>query len=172
MKFTTRLYLYWVSIFFIFFISVIAVTSLLWGMNFAFWQAALVFIIVGIIPPAIVSSFFFKRLDYMESDDINPPSFSGQKKATFKIKTRSNVPFDELMQRVDRQWIISYSDRENKVLKFRTDSRVMSWGIGGYVKMHGEDSVFVVVYPIYENSRRDELFMNQTLRLMHAILKP
>lgn len=155
-----------------FFVAIIVVANVLWKVEIDFWHAALVFTIVGIVPPAVITSFYFKRLDYMESDDIEPPTFSGQKKATLKMKTHSQTPFDELMQRVDRQWIISYSDRKNKVLKFRTDTRIMSWGIGGYVKMNHEKSILVIVFPIYEKSRREKLIMNQTLRLMQSILNP
>ena len=74
------------------------------------------------------------------------------------------------MQRIDRQWIISFSDRKNKVLKFRTDARMTSWGLGGYLKMEEEGQVTVIIYPVLSRSKRDRLFVNQTLRLMHSIL--
>lgn len=172
MKFTTRLFLYWVSIFLVFFIGVIVVAGLLWSVQIHLWQAALVFLIVGVIPPAIITGFFYKRLDYMENEDIEPPSFPGQKKATFKFKARSRHHFDEIMQRIDRQWIISFSEREKHVLKFRTDSRMLSWGIGGYVKMEDENTAFIVVYPMFPNSRREQQVMNQTLRIMQLVLNP
>lgn len=173
MKFTTRLLLYWISIFLVFYIGILLAISLFWGLPINFWQILLVFGIVGVIPPVIISAYFFKRLDYMESEDIRPPVFSGQKKAVLKFKPRtSQPPFDEIMLRIDRQWIISYSDREHGVLKFRTDSRMMAWGIGGYVQQTSENTVNVTVYPIFPTSRREKKILNQTLRLMQSILNP
>jgi hypothetical protein len=108
----------------------------------------------------------------MESDDRDPPSFSGQKKAVFNFKGRTEYPFDEVMQRIDRQWIISFSDRENHLLKFRTDARMASWGLGGYLKMENENSITVIIYPIHPRSKREMLMVNQALRVMKSILDP
>jgi len=172
MRFTLRLFCYWVSIFLVFFIGVSAVLFFLWGLRVELWQAALAFFIVGMIPPGIITLYFSRRLDYMESNNLNPPSFSGQKKAVFQFKGRTKCPFDEVLQRVDRQWIISFSDRKNQILKFRTDARMVSWGMGGYLKMEDEETVIVIVYPIRPKSKREKLLVNHTLRLMHTILNP
>lgn len=172
MRFTTRLFFYWVSIFLVFYIGVIAVVYLLWGVKVNFWQSALVFFIVGMIPPGLITLYYSKRLDYMESEEQEPPSFSGQKKATFSFKGRTRSPFDEVMQRIDRQWIISFSDRKNQVLKFRTDSRMASWGLGGYLKMDDEENITAIVYSIHPKSKREALMVNQTLRILKSILNP
>lgn len=172
MRFTARLFLYWVSIFLVFYTGVIVVALLLWGMEISLWQTALVFFIVGMVPPGIITYYFSKRLDYMESEDPGPPSFSGQKKEVFLFKGRTGYPFDEVMQRIDRQWIISFSDRVNHVLKFRTDARLASWGLGGYLKMEDENRITVIIYPVHPRSKREALMVNQTLRIMKTILDP
>ena len=172
MRFTTRLFLYWVSIFLIFSIGVIGVVYFLWDFRVNLLQAAVVFFIVGVIPPGLITAWFSRRLNYMESERLDPPLFSGQKRATFQFKGHTSHPFDEVMQRVDRQWIISYSDRKNHVLKFRTDARMFSWGLGGYLKMEDAEKITVIVYPINPKSAREELFMNHLLRVMGTILQP
>lgn len=106
----------------------------------------------------------------MESDDSDPPSFSGQKTTLFHFRGRSENPFDEVMQRVDRQWIISYSDREKKILKFRTDARMISWGLGGYLKMEDREHILVIIYPIHPQSKREKLMVDQLLQLMKSVL--
>ncbi len=170
MRFTVRLFLFWVSVFLIFYLAVLGVVYLFWGVQFDFWQAALVFFLVGVIPPALITAYFFRRLDYMETEQLAPPPFSGQKKARFTFRARSDCPFDEVMQRIDRQWIISFSDRKNRVLKFRTDARMMSWGLGGYLSMREKDAVEVIVYPIHPRSGREELMLTQLLRVMASVL--
>jgi hypothetical protein len=85
------------------------------------------------------------------------------------FKSRTSCPFDEMMQKIDRQYIISYSDRKNKILKFRTDTRMLSWGIGGYLKMLDNETVEAYVYPVFKNSKREELTTNQVLRVIHSI---
>lgn len=173
MRFTTRLFFYWVFIFLLFYTGVILVVSLLWGVEMRLWQIALVFFIVGVIPPGLITFYFSKRLNYMESESLEPPSFSGYKKAVFTFKGRSTIfPFDEVLQRVDRQWIISFSDRKNRVLKFRTDARMASWGLGGYLMMGEENQVTVYVYPIHPKSKREVLMVNQTLRVMKSVIDP
>lgn len=134
------------------------------------WQIVMVFMIVGMIPPALITSFFAKRLNYMESDDISPPEFSGQKTEMLKYSGHTEQPFDEVMQIIDRQWIISYSDRRNYVLKFRTDSRMLSWGLGGYIKMDEGENLLIIVYPMYPKSGREMKLVKQVLLLMKTIL--
>jgi uncharacterized membrane protein len=60
MRFSTRLFLYWVSIFLMFYVGVIAVIFLLWQTRVDFWQSALVFFIVGMIPPGLITFYFSK----------------------------------------------------------------------------------------------------------------
>lgn len=170
MNFTVRLYFYWVSIFLMFYIGVLLVINFFWGLHMNLWQIVLVFIIVGMIPPALMTSLFAKRLNYMESDDITPPEFSSQKTDMLKYTGRNDLPFDEVLQIIDRQWIISYSDRKNRVLKFRTDSRMASWGLGGYIRMDEGENLLMIVYPMYPRSKREIKLVNQVLLLMRTIL--
>ena len=173
MKFSIRLMFFWIAVFLAFYFGILLVTAVLWGVPIQFWQMVLVFLIAGVLPPALITAYFYRRLDYMESEDLEPPKFKGVKKATLNFKKRTKQPaFDEVMLRIDRQWIISFSDRENRVLKFRTDTRMMAWGIGGYVKMTDDTTVQVVLYPMNSNSRREEKMMMQTLRVMQSILEP
>ena len=144
--------------------------TVFWEMRFNYWHLFIAFVINGIIPPAVITSLFYKRLDYMESDSLEPPTFRGVKTENLPYNTRTNkCPFDEMMHKVDRQYIISFSDREKKILKFRTDSRMLAWGISGYIKMTDPLNVEVHVYPIFSNSRRDALTVNQTLRVLHSV---
>ncbi|WP_294080017.1 hypothetical protein [Proteiniphilum sp. UBA5384] len=170
MKFTVRLYLYWVSIFLTFFAGILLVVYLLWDFRPVLWQVGIVFFIVGMIPPAIITLFVAKRLDYMESDDVDPPSFSGQRTERFHFKGHTRQPFDEVLQRVDRQWIISYSDRKKGILKFRTDARMAAWGLGGYIKMEDKETLLAIVYPIRPRSQREQLMVGQLLILMKSVL--
>lgn len=82
-----------------------------------YWQLLVAFIINGVIPPAIITSFLYYRLDYMESEDDTPPKFKGVKTMDIPFQARTDNPFDEMMQKIDRQYIISYSDRQKKILK-------------------------------------------------------
>jgi hypothetical protein len=169
MKFSTRILLFWILIFLIFFVAVIAIMAVLWKTEFKFWQLMIVFFIAGVVPPAIITSIYYRRLDYLESNDIEPPKFTGGKNVEFSYIGRTDHPFDEILQKVDKEWIISYSDRENMVLKFRTDYRVNSWGIGGYIRLI-DDKVQVYVYPPHKDSRRELLLMDQTVRLLQSIV--
>ena len=170
MKFTTKLIIFWASVFLIFLLGVVFVMTVFGDVHFNYWHLLIAFVINGIIPPAIITSLFYKRLDYMESENLEPPTFRGVKTANLAYKPRSGkCPFDDMMHKVDRQYIISFSDRKKQILKFRTDSRMLSWGISGYIKMTDPENVEVYVYPIFSNSRRDALTVNQTLRILHSI---
>lgn len=171
MKFTTKLLIFWSSVFLIFLLGFILVMSVFWNIRFDFWQLAIAFIINGVLPPAIITSFFYRRLEYMESEDDTPPQFKGVKVLDIPFEARTSCPFDEMMQKIDRQYIISYSDRKNKILKFRTDSRMMTWGLGGYLRMYDNNTVEAYVYPIRRNSRREGLTVNQTLRVLCSIFR-
>ena len=170
-KFTTRLFLYWVAIFLAFYIGVVIVSGFL-GVSIRIWQMVLVFLMVGTIPPAAIIAFFYKRLNYMESDELNPPKFSGSKEIHLPFKTRTPQNFDEIIQRIDKEWIVSFSDRKKRVLKFRTDARMTAWGIGGYIKPENDDTALVVLYPMFPNSKHDERIMNQTIYIMESVLNP
>ena len=171
MKFTTKLIIFWASIFLIFLSGIILVMSVFWGVKFNYWHLFIAFIINGIIPPIVITSLFYKRLDYMESENIEPPKFDGVKTRNLPFKARTRFPFDEMMQKVDRQYIISYSDRKNQIIKFRTDSRMLAWGISGYIKMIDSENVVVVAYSIF-NSKRDALTVSQTISVLQSIFNP
>jgi hypothetical protein len=68
MRFTFRLYFYWVSIFLIFYAGVLGLMSLFWGLNMNFWQILLVFAIVGMLPPAIKGLIHRKWLNDAERE--------------------------------------------------------------------------------------------------------
>ncbi|MDR1743590.1 MAG: hypothetical protein LBR48_07210 [Dysgonamonadaceae bacterium] len=170
MKFTTKLLLFWVSVFLIFYLAVMVILLVSFGVDANLGQLMLVFSVTGVLPPMLITAFFSKKLDYMESENINPPTFRGQKKEVLAFKPRSEgYAFHEVWQIMDRNWIISFSDTQNRVLKFRTDSRIMSWGIGGYVRLTDDNYLEVIVYPIFESSKDEELIMNQTLQMMKTL---
>ncbi len=170
MRFTTKLFLTWTSIFLIFYLAVIAIVALLWGFDIKFWQLALVFVIAGVIPPAFLTMLFYRKLEYMESESSNPPSFKGQKEVVLPFRSRTTDYYNEVLQRVDLGFIVSYSDRESGVVKFRTDSRIMSWGVCGYVKLLEGNNVQAIVYPMNPGSKREELIINQTIGVLKAVL--
>ena len=172
MKFTTKLFLTWTSIFLIFYIAVIGIISVFWGIRIPFWQLLLAFFIAGVLPPAFLTRIFYKRLDYMESDNLEAPAFAGHKKASLTFNARSANHYAEMLQKIDRNFIVSYSDKEAQVVKFRTDSRIMSWGVCGYVKLLDNDKVEAVVYSMNADSKREEKILLQTLRLLRAVLNP
>ena len=170
MKFTTKLIIFWASVFLIFLLGIVFVMTVFWEVRFNFWHLLIAFIINGVIPPAVITSLFYKRLDYMESENIDPPTFRGVKTVKLQIKPRINkCSFDDMMQKVARQYIISYSDRKKQILKFRTDSRLLSWGISGYIKMIDPENVEVSVYPIFAKSQRDAQTVNQTIRIIDSV---
>lgn len=170
MKFTTKLFLAWTSIFLIFYLSVIASISLFWGIRFPFWQLAVVFVISGVLPPAFLTMLFYRKLDYMESDDLDPPRFSGTKNLTIFYKPRTRRVYDEVFQKIDKGFIVSYSDKASGVIKFRTDSRVLSWGVCGYVRLMDDERIEAIVYSMNADSKREEKVLLQTLKLLDAIL--
>ncbi|NLX80918.1 MAG: hypothetical protein GXZ03_05085 [Proteiniphilum sp.] len=170
MKFTTKLLLTWILIFLLFYLAVISIVALFWNIKIEFWQLALVFIIAGVLPPAIITTFFYKKLDYMESQSSQPPSFKGGVSNVLSFKSRSKDYYNEVFQRIDRGFIISYSDKESGVVKFRTDSRILSWGVCGYIKLLEENNVLAIVYPMNPNSERETKLVHQSINLLKAVL--
>ena len=63
--------------------------SVFWNATFNFWQLLVAFVINGVIPPAIITSFFYYRLEYMESEDDTPPKFKGVKELDIKFEATS-----------------------------------------------------------------------------------
>ena len=170
MKFTTKLFLTWTSIFLIFYLSVIAIISMFWGIRFPFWQLAIVFSISGVLPPAFLTMLFYRKLDYMESANLAPPKFSGAKSLDITYTPRTRRVYDEVFQKIDKGFIVSYSDKANGVIKFRTDSRVLSWGVCGYVRLMDENKIEATVYSMNADSKREEKILLQTLKLLDAVL--
>lgn len=174
MRFTTRLFLTWVTIFLCFYLGIILMVALLWNVELSFFKLFLVFLVVGVLPPALITSYFYKKLNFVESEDINEPNFPHQRKIilSFRQMSLKQRPFDELMVRVDRQWVLMFTDRENQILKFRTDTRIFSWGVGVYLKMIDSKTVNVIVYPIMPMTKHDVRVINHTLRLLQSVLNP
>ena len=108
----------------------------------------------------------------MESENPDPPAFSGQKKALLTFRARSNNLYAEMLQKIDKSFIVSYSDKEACVVKFRTDCRIMSWGVCGYVRLLDDGKAEAIVYPMNADSKREEKILLQTLRLLKSVLNP
>ena len=108
----------------------------------------------------------------MESENPDPPAFSGQKKALLAFRARSNNLYAEMLQKIDKSFIVSYSDKEARVVKFRTDCRIMSWGVCGYVRLLDDGKAEAIVYPMNADSKREEKILLQTLRLLKSVLNP
>jgi hypothetical protein len=77
-----------------------------------------------------------------------------------------------MLQKIDRSFIVSYSDKEACVVKFRTDCRIMSWGVCGYVRLLDDGKAEAIVYPMNADSKREEKILLQTLRLLRSVLNP
>lgn len=172
MKFTTKLFLTWTSIFLIFYLAVISILALFWGIEIELWQLVLVFTIAGIVPPAFLTMLFYRKLNYMELESSDPPTFEGQLEMLMPFKSRSLNHFNDVFQKIDKGFIVSYSDRDSRVVKFRTDSRVLAWGVCGYVKILDDNTVKAIVYPMNADSKREEIILNQALSLLRTILNP
>jgi hypothetical protein len=169
MKFTTQLLIYWIAILSLIYFPFSVIILPILGESVNGWMLTGGFLLFCVLPPAFITAIFYKKLDYMESDDLNPPRFKGQREAVFRINPRSSHPFDDVLLRIDRRWIVSFSDRKNHVLKFRTDSRIMAWGIGGYVKMNDDLTVQIVVYPVSSSSLLTEKVMESTLASLRSL---
>ena len=169
MKFTTQLLTFWILVLSFLYCFVALIVFVISNNFINIWTLIAGFVVLCVLPPVFITAIFYKPLDYMESDDLNPPRFKGQREATFRINPRSRNPFDDVMQRIDRRWIISFSDRKNHVLKFRTASRMMAWGIGGYVKMNDDLTVQIVVYPVSSSSLLTEKVMESTLASLRSL---
>jgi hypothetical protein len=169
MKFTTQLLIYWIAILSLIYFAVSVTILSISGESVNGWLLTGGFLLLCVFPPAVVTAIFYKRLDYMESEDLNPPQFKGRREAVFRLNPHSSHPFDDVMLRIDRRWIISFSDRKNHILKFRTDSRMMAWGVGGYLKMNDDLTVQIVVYPVSSSSLLTEKVMESTLASLRSL---
>ena len=123
------------------------------------------------LPPAVITAIFYKRLDYMESENPEPPAFSGFKKLSWF--SGAGRPTD--MQRCCKRSteILSFPiQTEAGVVKFRTDCRILAWGVCGYVRLLEDERVEAIVYPMNPDSKREEKILLQTLRLLQSVLSP
>ena len=99
-------------------------------------SATIVAVMMGFAPIAGVY-FSTMRSKYLESTDVEKPSFKGA--WTSIVDMPQGFDFSCLKTEIAEKWVITFSDDTEKVLKFRERiSAFRNWGAGAWLKYYSD----------------------------------
>jgi len=97
--------------------------------------------------PSIVCIKGLSRLRYLEKTDSRKPSFKIAESSCISEDPRIN--FDSLKHKISGKWIITFSDENEKVIKFRYKMTFKSYSSGAWLKFNeGEDGVYIEYFSL------------------------
>ena len=110
------------------------------GSDFDFLEKGIIATICAItmgIAPFLGAYFSIVRSNYLESTDIEKPSFNGVLSSVVHVP--QGFDFSCLKTEIAKKWVITFSDDTKKVLKFR--ERIIAlrnWGAGMWIKLDND----------------------------------
>jgi len=147
----------------IFLLSVILTFALYVGTNLAFnWIAGKeiniesmlsiglgISIVYSIVYYAGISVSMKPKFKYLESKDSDEPIFGDKRERIIILKKNKTIDFLEIKNVIKRNWIITYFNDDEKIIKYRMKMNFGTWGAGVLLKFDIErNQLKIVCFPI------------------------
>ena len=106
-----------------------------------------IYFLIGISGLIVLNTKIITRLKYLERKDSHKPLFKIVETSCFSLNC--NTGFDDLKQKISDKWVITFSDENEKVIKFRDKIIFKSYGSGAWLKLDEEsDKVYLDYFSI------------------------
>jgi len=93
------------------------------------------------------SYFLFPRIKYLEKRDTAQPTFENV--STSVVNTPQGFDFGLLKTAIAGNWMVTFSDDVEKVLKFRTKIGFKSWGEAAWLQYDSDtEKLYLACFPI------------------------
>ena len=136
MKKLIRIWLLLIPAMWVFYVGVTFLVCKALGHNFDLLEkgiSATIFLVIFSLGQWVVYSYLvFPRIKYLENDDTAKPSFKDV--CSSMVNTSQGFDFNRLKTEIADKWVVTFSDDEKKVLKFRTKIRFFSWGAATWLR--------------------------------------
>ena len=145
MKKLIRIWLLLIPAMWVFYIGVAFLVCKALGHNFDLLEkgiSAAIFLVIFSLGQWMGYSYsIFPRIKYLENNDIAKPSYKDACPST--VNEPQGLDFSHLKTEIADNWVITFSDDVEKVLKFRTKIGFWSWGEAAWLRY---DSVAGEIY--------------------------
>jgi len=98
------------------------------------------------------------KINYLESTQAEPPSFSNTQKGYYENIT---IPFKDLKNKIAKKWIITYVNNDEKIIKCCSKINLYNWGCGAYLKFdEANKKLQCAFFPLSSNKGKNNLLGN------------
>ena len=143
-----RMWLIFFPIFFVGYMGMAFLISDTRGKEFDVLEKSIGAVILSALVPLgiIAGGLLIPRSKYLESNDINKPSY--KMAGTSVIDSPQGFDFGRLKTEISDKWVLTFSNDEEKVLKFRTKlSYFKGWGVAAWLK-YDAGKLFLECFPM------------------------
>ena len=128
-----------------------------------FSTGLLITVVYSIVYYAMIKVTFKPKFAYLESDEIDEPIFGNKNEKMIAIENES-LDIIEIKKEVQKKWIITHFDENNRIIKFRTKISFSSWGIGAVLKIDFENKrIKVISFPIVGYTQKGRQLSKQLI---------
>ena len=114
----------------------------------------------------------FSRIKYLENNDITKPSFKCASSSTTVLS--QTVDFSRLKSGIAKNWLITFSDSTNHVIKFRqkTNCFTNNWGTAAWLKFSVDaKTIHLVCFHLSGISEEPAILMRMELEDLFETLQ-
>lgn len=116
----------------------------------------------------LISVSFKPRYNYLESVELKEPDFKDKYEKMIETE-HALFDFNEVKNKIQERWVITFFDSQNMILKYRSDIKFNSWGVGGFLKM-GKDTIKIISFPILGYTRKGQRLSQEMITLTEKMI--
>jgi len=117
----------------------------------------------------VISITLKPRYDYLESEELKEPVFGDKLEKVTKIES-SSFDFNEIKNKIQKEWIITNSDNQNNIIKYRSKMKFNSWGVGCFLKVENE-TIKIISFPIAGYTQKGKKLAVEMIDLTEKIIR-
>lgn len=104
------------------------------------------------------------KFNFLESSEVNEPKFSSNIKGYYK---NIHLPFEKLKSQIEQKWIITHTNKDEKVIKCFKRLTFFNWGYGAYLKYDETNHILnCIFFPLNTSSYSKNKFLTDFDKLI------
>ena len=165
-----------------FYLSFIIMLMIYVGTNLAFTLIAgkeinmINILTIGVIISIIYSLIYYGGLSvtlkpkfaYLESEELNEPVFGDKCERTIK-KDNTTLNFNDVTNKIQEKWKVTYSYRQNNIIKFRSKINFNTWGVGVILKFDNEN-IKIISFPITGYTKKGNKLAKHMIEMTEKLI--
>jgi len=127
-------------------------------------------IVISTLYPAGLSVLLKPRFKYLESKEPDEPMFRDKRERSIALKNET-IEFNEIKNEIQKYWIVTYFNENEKIIKYRMKIGIGTWGAGVFLKFDIESNQLKIVsFPIEGYTKKGNKLAMKMIEMTENII--